>query len=238
MTTYPGLLREVDDGLLWLRLDRQPRHLLEPGLMRALVASLTDADADATVSAIVLTGTGAVFCGGLDVEALRAGGDPVEFARELVALLRIIPKLGKPVLGAVNGDALASGFSLACACDYTVAVEGSKLGTYEASIGIWPMIAQVPPLQRLLPRHALQNVMTGVPFDAAEAQRIGAVNAVVAAGELAATIGRFAALATGSGSALAAGRRTFYQLLDLSYDAALDAALDEFTQMFAGASAS
>ena len=204
--------------------------------MRTLLAHLTDADADDRVSAIALTSTGPRFCGGLDVEAIRGGGDPVEFARELVALLRIIPKLGKPVLGAINGDALASGFSLACACDYAIAVEGSALGTYEASIGIWPMIAQVPPLQRLLPRHALQNVMTGVPFDAAEACRIGAVNAVVPAGDLVAAIERFAVLATRSGPALAAGRRSFYQLLDLPYDDALGAALEQFTKMFAEAS--
>jgi enoyl-CoA hydratase/carnithine racemase len=232
MTETVGLQRRVVDGTVWLGLDRPPKHLLDPVLMGSLVSELEAAASDEATKAIVLTGSGDVFCGGLDVEAIRAGGDPLEFARALVRLLRIIPTLAKPVLGAVNGDALASGFSLVCACDFSVAVPACKLGTYEASIGIWPMIAQVPPLKRLLPRHALQNVMTGVPFSAEEALRVGAVNAVVPLEELETTVLRFAGQAAHAGSALTTGRRSFYRLLDLPYDDALDAALDEFTRMF------
>jgi enoyl-CoA hydratase/carnithine racemase len=144
----------------------------------------------------------------------------------------VIPTLGTPVLAAVNGDALASGFGLVCAADYAVTVPETKLGTYEASLGTWPMIAQVPLLQRLLPRHALQNILSGVPFDAEEALRVGAVNRVVPPGELEDAVLDYAALAARAGAALAPGRRSFYRFLDLEYDDALDQALDEFTAMF------
>lgn len=227
-----GLVGELAEGVRRLRLDRPPKNLLEPALMHELRAELEAADGDDEVRAVVLTGTGETFCGGLDVAAIQAGGDPLEFARELVALLQALPKLGKPVIAAVNGDALASGFSLVCACDLAVAAAGTRLGTFEASIGIWPMIAQVPPLKRLLPRHALQNVLTGVPFAAEEALRFGAVNRVVAADEVESSVAELVELSTRAGTALAAGRRSFYRLLDLGYDEALDAALAEFTAMF------
>jgi enoyl-CoA hydratase/carnithine racemase len=227
-----GFSAEPANGLLRLRLERPPRNLLDPELMSSLRMRLDEADAEDAVRAIVVTGSGATFCGGLDVAAIQGGADPVEFARELVALLRVLPTLGKPVVAAVNGDALASGFSIVCACDLAVAADGAKLGTFEASIGIWPMIAQVPPLQRLLPRHALQNAITGIPFDAEEALRIGAVNRVVPAAQVDAAAAELAEQATSAGSALAVGRRSFYRFLDLSYDEALDAALHEFTSMF------
>jgi enoyl-CoA hydratase/carnithine racemase len=94
------------------------------------------------------------------------------------------------------------------------------------------MTAQVPLLQRLLPRHALQTVLSGVPFDADDALRVGAVNAVVEEAELERAVLDFAGLAARAGAALATGRRSFYRLLDLSYDEALEQALDEFAAMF------
>jgi enoyl-CoA hydratase/carnithine racemase len=227
-----GVEAETKGATRWLHIDRPPRNLLDPEVMDALAADLRRCDEDDSVAAIVLTGSGETFCCGLDVSAFQQGADPVDFASSLVALLRVIPTLGKPVLAAVNGDALASGFGLVCAADYAVTVPEARLGTYEASIGTWPMIAQVPLLQRLLPRHALQNILSGVPFDAADALRIGAVNRVVSPPELEDAVLDYAALATRAGAALAPGRRSFYRFLDLGYDEALGLALDEFTAMF------
>jgi enoyl-CoA hydratase/carnithine racemase len=156
------------------------------------------------------------------------------FTAEGLGWTASLPTLGKPVLAAVNGDALGSGFALVCAADYAVTVPGAKLGTPEASAGFWPMTAQVPLLQRLLPRHALQTVLSGIPFDAEDALRVGAVNEVVDHTELERAVLDFAALAARAGAALASGRRSFYRLLDLSYDEALDQALDAFAAMFRG----
>jgi enoyl-CoA hydratase/carnithine racemase len=231
VTAAEGLERELRDGTCWLRLNRPPRNLLDPPVLKGFVAELEDADADPDVRALVLTGAGDVFCGGLDIPAIRAGADPREFAQALVALLAILPTLRKPVVAAVNGDAVASGFSLVCSCDYAVAVEGSSLGTIEAGIGSWPMIAQVPPLKRLLPRHAIQNVVSGVPFDTADALRVGAINRVVAAGDLERAVGEFVELATRSEGAVGLGRPALYRFLDLPYNEALDRALGEFTAM-------
>lgn len=223
--------REERGPAWWLTIDNGPRNLLNPTVMRQLADELTSAEARGA-KAVVLTGQGDVFCGGLDIEAIKAGGDPVEFATELVALLRLVPQLGIPVLGAINGDALASGFSLALTTDMAATVDGAQLGTFEASIGIWPMIAQVPPLQRLLPRHALSNILTGVPFTAEQALAVGAVNAVVPKARLQDQIEQWVALTTRAGAALASGRRAFYRFVDLPYDEALNESLAEFAGMF------
>lgn len=233
-----GLSTSREEGVAWIRLTHPPKNLLNPQVMKALTRALEQADSDPAVRAVVLTGDGDVFCGGLDVGAIQAGADPVEFAEALVELLQLLPELGTPIVCAANGDALASGFSIVCASDLTVAVEGAKLGTFEASIGIWPMIAQVPPLQRLLPRHALRNIISGVPFSTEEAVRIGAINEAVPADELESTARAYVELAVRAGDALPAGRRSFYRFLDMSYRDALDAALQEFTKMFKGGSSS
>jgi enoyl-CoA hydratase/carnithine racemase len=227
-----GLKRSREDGLVLLTLAKPPRNLLDPELMAVMREAILEADADRDVQAIVLSGEGATFCGGLDIERIQAGADPVAFASGLAELLRVLPGLGKPVLAAVGGDALASGYALVCAADIAIAADHVRIGTVEASVGIWPMIAQVPPLQRLHPRHALQNLMTGEPFDAQRALEIGIVNAVVGAEELWTEVRRWAKLSVGAGQALAAGRRSFYRFLDLSYDEALTASLEEFRSMF------
>jgi len=139
------------DGVERIALTRPPRNLLDPPLMDLFRAAIVEADAADDVRAIVITGSGEMFCGGLDIAQIQAGANPVDFAAALVGLLRVLPGLGKPLIAAVNGDALASGYSLACAADVALAVEDARLGTLEASVGIWPMIAQVPALQRLQP---------------------------------------------------------------------------------------
>jgi enoyl-CoA hydratase/carnithine racemase len=227
-----GLQRSREEGLARLALAKPPRNLLDPELMAALREAILGADADTDVEAIVLTGEGELFCGGLDIERIQAGADPVAFASGLVELLRVFPDLGKPVLAAVGGDALASGYALVCAADIAIAADHVRIGSVEASVGIWPMIAQVAPLQRLHPRHALQNLLTGEPFDARRALEIGIVNAVVGADELGSEVRRWAKLSLGAGAALAPGRRSFYRFLDLSYDEALTASLEEFRSMF------
>jgi enoyl-CoA hydratase/carnithine racemase len=214
----------------WITLDNPPGNGLYPGLLESLSEALKDADADPAVNSVVITGAGEKFCAGVDGERLREG-DPTNFATKLVGLFKLIPTLGVPLIAAVNGDALMSGFSLVCAADIAIAVEGAKLGTLEASLGLWPTIAQVPVLHRLLPTHALANILTGVPFDAKRAYDIGAVAAVTSAEHLEAEVQRWIDLSTRS-EVLARGRRSAHKLLSLPYLDALDASYEEFTALF------
>src|ERR1041385_8665702 len=116
-TGTEGLEITRAEGVKRIALNRPPRHLLDPPLMDAFRTAILDADADEGVRAIVINGSGEIFCGGLDIAQIQAGANPVDFAAGLVDLLRVLPGLGKPLIAAVNGDALASGYSLACAAD-------------------------------------------------------------------------------------------------------------------------
>jgi enoyl-CoA hydratase/carnithine racemase len=226
------------NGLARIALDRPPRNLLAPDLMDALREALLAADDDPDVTAIAISGGDAdAFCGGLDVAQIQAGADPVDFAAALVELYRVFPRLGKPVIAAVNGDALAGGYGLVCAADLAVAADTARLGTFEVSVGLWPMIAQVPALHRLNPRQALENIITGDPFDAQRAHQLGVVNRVVAAGELWPAVEELAAACTRAGAAGLIGRRAFYRFADMPYDDALTGSLEAFREMFRPAGA-
>ena len=88
------------------------------------------------------------------------------------------------MVAAVNGDALAGGFGLACAADIVLAVEGASLGTIEAKLGTWPMIAQVPASRRVPVKAGLRNALTGVPFTTREAKDLGIIDEIVPDGDL------------------------------------------------------
>lgn len=229
-----GIAITTEDAIREIRFDRPPGNLLEPGLMGAIREAILAADDDADVLGIVLTGGGpdSKFCGGLDLARLAIEKDPPGYASALVELLRIFPRLRTPIAAAVNGDAVASGFSLAQSCDYVVSVPDAVLGTYEASVGTFPMVAMIAPLQRLLPRHALQNILTGEPFPAQRAYEIGAVNEIAPFEEIGAAARRFLEKAKAAKAVVDLGRPAFYRILDLPYDEALTAGLEEFVNMF------
>jgi enoyl-CoA hydratase/carnithine racemase len=220
-------------GVATLTLDRPDRNLLVPELMDRLRDALLQADADDAVAAVVLANAGGTFCGGLDIPHMRAsGGDPVAYATSAAELLRVFPRLGTPVIAAVGGDALALGYSLVCCADVAICTPGARLGTFEASVGMWPMVAQVPPLKRLGARHALENILTGEPFDARRAYEIGVVNRVVDEAELDEVVVAWAQRVAAAGAALAPGRRSVYRMLELSFDEALDEGLAGFVKLF------
>ena len=225
-------MAETHDGIAYVTLEGAGRNLLDPQNMAATVEALRRADDDSDVTGIVVTGAGDAFCGGLDVEAIRAGGDPVEFAGSLVELLKVFPRLTKPVVARVNGDALASGASIVAACDFAVAVPTARVGTFEVSIGIWPMVAQVPLIQRVGARAAMENIGSGEPFTAERAREVGLVNVIAEASDLDDVVSTWLRNAARGGAAVAAGRPAFYELAELPYAEALDSALDRFAAMF------
>jgi enoyl-CoA hydratase/carnithine racemase len=212
-------------------IDRGERNLLDPGLMSQLCQAIESADADPGTTGIVLTGAGSVFCGGLDVAAIQAGADPTDFARALVGLLRVFPRLSTPVAAVVNGDAVASGASLVAACDYAIVVPEAQVGTYEVSVGIWPMIAQVPLIRRIGARAAMENIGAGEPFTAQRAFEVGLVQGIAPLAEADDVVRSWLSKAARARNA-AAHRRSVYELAELSYDAALDAALTRFVAQF------
>lgn len=209
------------------------RNLLNPEVLARIASGLERAAEDPAVTGIILTGAGDVFCGGLDVPAIKAGADPVPFYEGLVGILRMLPKLPKPVVAAVNGDALAGGAGFVAAADYVVAVPDARIGSFEVSVGVWPVVAQVALIKRIGARAAIQNIASGEPFTADQAREAGLVNRVVPRDELLDSADAWLAQAARGGAVVAAGRPSVYRVEEMSYDDALVAALGDITGAYA-----
>lgn len=207
------------------------RNLLNPEVMAKVGSDLVAADKNSDFAGIILTGAADAFCGGLDLAGIRAGGDPIEYARSLASLLKIFPKLSKPVAASVNGDAVASGGSIVAACDYAVSVPTAKIGSYEVAVGVWPMVAQVPMIARLGAKRAMENIGAGEPFTAQRSLEVGLVNRIAEPSQLIHATEEWLLLAARGGAANA-GRTFFYELAEMSYEEGLDAALDKFAAQF------
>jgi enoyl-CoA hydratase/carnithine racemase len=228
-----GVREQMEGSTMVLTLDSGPRNLLNPYVIDHLRTQLVEADASPDVLAVLLTADGKFFCGGLDIAAIQAGADPVEFGRELVELLRVIPSLGIPIAAAVNGDALASGASLVAACDYAAAADNARIGTMEVSVGVWPMIAQVPLIHCIGARAAMENVGSGEPFSAERSLQVGLVQRLVTPGAEIAAAHEWLNNASRAPRVTPAGRRSLYEFASLPYAEALDASLEQFATQFA-----
>jgi enoyl-CoA hydratase/carnithine racemase len=130
-------------------------------------------------------------------------------------------ELGKPVVGRINGHALAGGLGLACACDLLVATDTATFGLPEINVGIWPMMIQAI-LSRNIPRKVLLEMeMLGDRWTAMQLQSIGVINRVVSHDHLDATVNEIAeALAKKSPVAMRLGRDSFYRQQDMDFRAA------------------
>lgn len=233
MTNWTGQVTRTHHGdSVIFTIDNGEKNLLNPGVMGALREQILAADEDENVFGIVLTGVGDFFCGGLDVPAIQAGADPIEFARALVALLKIFPDLHTPVVAAVNGNAVASGASLVAVTDYAVTVPSALLGTYEVSVNVWPMIAQVPIIQAIGARAALENIGSGEPFSAQRAYELGLVNMIVESDQVLGKCLAWIEKASRGRAVYRSGRPTVARFADMPVQDALDNALETFVSMF------
>ena len=162
-------------GIATVTLD-SPRN--RNALSRQLVNELTDrlraAGAAGDVRAVVLTHTGTTFCAGADL-AEASTGPMTGTASGLLALLRLIVDLPRPVIASIDGNVRAGGVGLLGACDIVVAGPRSTFAITEARLGLAAAVISVAVLPRLDERSAARYYLTGATFDAAEAQRIGLV---------------------------------------------------------------
>ena len=143
-------------------------------------------DDDDSLAVAVLTGAANKFCAGADLKAMREPGAPRASRVEPegdgpLGVTRML--LGKPVIAAVEGHAVAGGLELAIWCDLRVAAEDAVFGVYCRRWGIPLMDGGTIRLARLIGHsRALDMILTGRGVDGEEAFRIGLANRVVASG--------------------------------------------------------
>jgi enoyl-CoA hydratase len=186
---YENILYQVRDGIAFITFNR-PKVLnaLNRQTMNELGQALTAAKADASVRALILTGSGdKAFIAGADINELaqRTPVDGKEFSLVGQAVIHMLETMGKPSIAAINGFALGGGCELALACSIRIASKTARLGQPEVKLGILPGYGGTQRLARLCGKGvAHELVLTGEMISAEEAQRIGLVNRVYEAAEL------------------------------------------------------
>lgn len=160
------------------------RNAVDRSTAAALAAAFRDFDQDPAASVGVLWGEGGTFCAGADLKAVASGSGNqlTEEGDGPMGPTRL--RLGKPVIAAITGYAVAGGLELACWCDLRVAEEDAVLGVFCRRFGV-PLIdggtLRLPQLVGL--GRALDLILSGRPVAATEALGMGLVNRVVAIGQ-------------------------------------------------------
>jgi enoyl-CoA hydratase len=187
------VLREPTPWGVRLTLNRPAKlNAISAELREALSAAVAAAVDDERVRVIAIAGAGRAFCSGYDLseaQPVDAWGWREVLAADVAAILAIW-RCPKPVIAQVHGYALAGGLELAMACDLIVAADDARLGEPEIRFGSAPVTLLMPFL--IGQKRTRELLMTGDLIDAREAERIGLVNRVVAADELAAEVDRLA----------------------------------------------
>jgi methylglutaconyl-CoA hydratase len=172
------------EGVVTVTLDRpERRNALNPQSIDELMRVL-DALAHRSFGALILTGRGAAFCAGLDLEHLKSlasntAAQHREDSARIAQLFRRLYDLPLPTIAAVNGHAIAGGMGLATICDFTLSVPEAKFGYTEARIGFVPAIVSAFLVLQIGEKKARDLLLTARLIPAEEAQQMGLVNEIV-----------------------------------------------------------
>ena len=231
-TGTDDLLADVDDGVAVLTMNRpHRRNAMSPAMMAAMDRILGELEVDDSVGCVVLTGAGGAFCAGGDVKAMadRAAGGREQTLDAAIHRQRLMQRatsgrlwqMPKPTIAAIGGPAAGAGLSLALACDLRYAVESAVLTTAFARVGFSGDYGGTWFLTRLVGSAAAKELYYfSDRLSAAEAQRLGIVNAVFPAADFDAEVQQRA-------GRLASGPRLAYRYMKENLNRAVGGELGE-----------
>lgn len=228
---YDSLILEITDGVGLIRLNRpDDANAITLEMAREMLAVARRCEADTGVRAVVLTGSGKMFCAGGDLKAFAAQGDGLaSYLKEVVQVfhgaIARFNGMDAPVVAAINGTAAGGGLSLALATDLAIAAESAKFTVGYTKIGLTLDGGSSYFLARLVGlRRAKELALLNPVLSARQALEWGLVNRVVADGDVLATALEMAqTLAKGPTLAYGATKR----LLLSGATASLEAQLEE-----------
>ena len=236
--TYESLLLTKKDGVATIVLNRDDiRNALAPEVRRELMSCLELLRKSPRVRVVVLTGAGNAFSAGGSIKRFKeqAKLTPTEVrdeVEETVDLFKLITRLDKPIIAAVNGYALGGGCGLAIACDITLASDRAQFGFPEITRGFVPAIVSVLCLQRLGLKKSLELLMLGEVIKSPAAVEAGLASRVVPHDELMSTAYAMALrIASFSPEATRSLRQLIFAIASTNFDASLFSARDVSTLM-------
>ena len=232
------LLREDRDGVCTLTMNRpQQMNLLTGEMLSALQDSFNEISKNRNVRVVVIAGAGKGFCAGHDLKEIKALKELPKIEalfNQCSRMMQTLPTLPQPVLAKVHGAAAAAGCQLVAQCDLAIAADVAKFVTSGVNWGFFCSTPGVAVGRNLSRKHAMEMLLTGEPIGAAKALEWGLVNKVVPADQLDAETQKLAAmLAAKPPATVAAGKRAFYQQMDLGLAKAYELASGVISASFA-----
>jgi enoyl-CoA hydratase len=236
---YETVLYDVADGGVATIALNQPdtRNALSDALLRDLHSALVAARDDDAVRCVVLTSTHEkVFSSGGNLAGFAADVSLVQkhFGTELFpSVFRLLGELGKPSICAANGHVLAGALGLALACDLIVARQGSRFGTPEINVGVFPFMIMALIYRNVGRKKTNELLLLGEQISSEEAERIGIVNKVLPAEEFEAGVADWAdRLARKSPVLMKLGKDAMFRQQDMALADALDFLRSQLTIAF------
>ena len=234
---FDNIQFEVSDGLARLTLDRPgAANALNLDLAAELLEAATLCSEDATIRAVLLTGSGKMFCAGGDLRSFADAGDEVaahltRLADTLHAAISKFARMNAPLVVAVNGAAAGAGMSLVCMSDLAIAAQSASFTMAYTAAGLTPDGSSTYYLPRAIGmRRAKELILTNRRLSAAEALDWGLVQSVVPDDELMAEAEKLATrLSRGPTLAFGAAKR----LLIESATSELEPQMDSETKAIA-----
>jgi enoyl-CoA hydratase/carnithine racemase len=223
---YATIRVAAERGILTVTLNNPARkNAIGPAMVNELLHAFADAAEDASARVVVLTGAGDAFCAGGDFAQMTGGatsGAALPIKGDYADLLLAMTRYPKPIVARVNGHAMGGGLGLVAVSHFAVASRGSKLGTPEVNVGLFPMMIMAV-LQRIVPRRRLLEMMLlGDRMEADQAAEIGLISRAVEIAELDGAVKQITdALLTKSPATLRLGLDAFAAQDDLDLEEAL-----------------
>jgi enoyl-CoA hydratase/carnithine racemase len=234
----PHVLREERDGVCTLTLNRpEQMNLLTGEMLSALQNAFDEISSNRSIRVVILAATGKGFSAGHDLKEIKALKEQPKIEQlfaQCSRMMQTIPVLPQPVIARVQGAAAAAGCQLVAQCDLAVASDAAKFVTSGVTWGFFCSTPGVAIGRNLQRKHAMEMLLTGDPIDAQRAMEWGLVNRVVPAEALEIETWNLAKqIAEKPPATVAAGKRGFYQQMDLNLARAYELASGVISSSFA-----
>jgi len=235
------ILTRKENRIGFITLNRpEAMNTFTPEFADQLDRALWNMERDDEVRVIVVDAAGKHFCTGISLDQFnnKTHQQYRKFLYGIDAFYHTLAKLNKPTIASVQGFALANGAGLSFACDMTVAADTATFGTTAINVGLICLGPAAPMVKLIGKKKTMELVLTGDMISAAEAEKLGLVNKVVAAEDLAAETLKLAEkLISKSPIALRIGKEGLNRLQDVPYHQGLDSMDDLFAALCATADA-
>lgn len=207
------------DGIAFISLTNpRKRNVLSYSLLEALEWRLADVATDPDARVVVIRSEGPVFSSGHDLNEL-VNGTAEDYAAVFEACTRVmeaIRLLPKPVIAQVQGLATAAGCQLVATCDIAVAADTASFATPGVQIGLFCTTPGVAVARSVMPKKAMEMLLTGKPISAQEALEFGLISRIAPPEELEERVMELAQqIASASAHTLALGKAAFYQQIEM-----------------------